>query len=154
MAVPKGCDLVRKGVAGTGPYECGSADAYFQRPGYRATFTFKVRLVQQVTNVRGTAALTNEDHDYEGVPVTFPWDTSTTGYTAPIVFNGPVTTAPAGTPAATGSANAPGTDGQSQSLAATGGGSDTPLVAGTAAAVVAAGAGILLATRRRRTARH
>jgi LPXTG-motif cell wall-anchored protein len=151
VTVPKGCSLVTKGVKGTGPYECGRADSYVQGPGYKAVFTFKVRLDQQLTNARGTAALTNQNHDMDGSPVTFPWDTSTAGYTAPIVFNGPVTTTRPSTPASTGSGNAPSADGQSQSLAATGGGSNTPLIAGAAAAVAAAGAGILIVTRRRRS---
>jgi LPXTG-motif cell wall-anchored protein len=152
--VPKGCDLTDKGVKGTGPYECGSDDAYIQAPGYHADFTFKVRLDQQLTNARGTAALTNFMHDMKpSTPVTFPWDTSTTGYTAPIVFNGPVTTAQPTASASTGGSNAPGPNGQSQSLAATGSDSHTPLIAG-GAAIAAAGAGILFATRRRRTSQQ
>lgn len=153
--VPHGCSLTGKGIKGTGPYECGSRDAINQAPGFKATFTFKVRMDQQLANARGTAALTNEISDITGKPVTFPWDTSTTGYTAPIVFNGPVATATPGTTAGNSGANAPGADGQSQNLAATGGGNHTTLIAGSAGAVLVVGAGIVIASRRRNSAaRH
>lgn len=108
-------------------------------------------------DARSIAALTNEMSDISGKPVTFPWDADTTGCTAPVVFNGPVTTTAPGSTAtaSTGAANAPGTDGQSQDLAATGGGGNTPLIAGGAGLVLAAGAGIVVVSRRRRTAaRH
>jgi hypothetical protein len=145
--VPDGCSLTDEGAKGTGPYECGSRDAIVQAPGFRATFAFKVRLDEQVTNARGTASLTNELADYTGKAVTFPWDTSTRGYTAPIVFNGPTT---ASTPGTASGGNAPGADGHSQNLAATGGGSHSTLIAGTAGAVLVAGAGLLLTVRRRK----
>jgi hypothetical protein len=151
--VPDDCYLPDKAVKGTGPYECSTRDEIIQAPGFKATFTFNVRVDQQVTNARGTAALTNEMADYTGKPVTFPWDNSTRGYSAPIVFNGPVTTtAPGADAGGTGSANAPGTDGQSQNLAATGGGSHTTLITATAGAVLVAGAGILIVSRRRKAA--
>lgn len=146
--VPAGCGTDDGGSKAHGPYRCSSN--YIQPDGYQRTFTFQVRLDEQLVNARGQAALTNEISDYEHIPVSFPWDDSTDGYTQPIVFNGP---APSTTPDG-GTTNAPGTDGQPSSLAATGGGGSTPLIAGTATALLAAGAAGLMVSRRRKTAQR
>lgn len=153
--IPSGCSAIGGKPKDHGPYDCSKRDSYIQAPGYKAQWTFQVRLDQQLTDARGTAALTNPHSDMTGDPVTFAWDTSTDGYTAPIVFNGADgSQGGTGTQGSTGSSSAatnnPGTDGQS--LAATGGGSHTPLIAGGAAALLAAGAASLVAARRRRTA--
>lgn len=146
-SVPDGCHLVQKGgVKGHGPFECYDPASYVQGPHYKATWTFKVQLDQQLKNARGTAALSNIRHDLGGEPVTFPWDTSTKGYVAPIVINGPA----AGSTADT---NNPGTDGSDgQSLAATGGGGHSGLIIGGAVVAVVGGAGVLFFSRRRKTA--
>ena len=149
--VPDGCSVHwRIGVKGHGPYLCPGA--LLQPAGYKASFTFQVRLDDQLADVRGTAALTDENSEIGGAPVDFPWDTSKEGYTQPIVSNGPVT------PTATATAEAPGTGtqlgGSSPELAATGSGSSTPLLAGAAALLVAAGGAVTLAARRRTAARR
>lgn len=158
--VPTGCDLAQKGAtAGHGPYECNSN--YAQGPGYQVLYTFKVRLDAALSNARGSADLTNFMSDYLGKPVTFPWDNSTSGYTAPVVFNGtsqsggsPSTSASAPASAspsspATGSGST-ATSGPGGSLAATGGGSSTGPLVGAGAAALALGAGALVLTRRRK----
>ncbi|WP_030253607.1 hypothetical protein [Streptacidiphilus jeojiense] len=101
--VPDGCELAPKGAtAGHGPYECNSN--YAQGPGYQVLYTFRVRLDATLSNARGSARLTNFMSDYIGGPVTFPWDNSTSGYTAPIVFNG--TSRSGGSPSTSASASA------------------------------------------------
>ncbi|WP_042403337.1 LPXTG cell wall anchor domain-containing protein [Streptacidiphilus carbonis] len=167
--VPDGCELAQKGAAaGHGPYECNST--YAQAPGYQVLYTFKVRLDAALSNAVGSAKLTNEASDYTGVPVSFPWDDSTSGYTAPIVFNG--TTGTGGSPstpasataspsstaattaAATGGSASPSAGPTGGSLAATGGGSSTGPLLGAGAAALALGAGALVLTRRRKAADH
>lgn len=141
--IPAGCRVEwQVGTEAHGPFECKGDLA--QAAGYKKTFTFQVRLDEQLDNARGTAALTNEMSEIGGGPVTFPWDDSTEGYTQPIVFNGP-------TPAT----NAPGTDDESTTqLAATGASGTTPLVAGAAALLLAAGGAVAFASRRRASAQR
>jgi hypothetical protein len=148
--VPAGCSVHwRVGVKAHGPYLCPGA--LLQSAGYKRSFTFQVRLDDRLADAHGTAALTNENSEIAGVPVVFPWDTGTQGYTQPIVFNGPVT------PTATASAEAPGTGAQlgstSPELAATGS-SSTPLLAGAAALLLASGGAVTLTARRRTAARR
>lgn len=161
--IPSGCSLVNNGIKGAGPYQCGAPDAYIQPSGYQANWTFTVRADAALANARGTAQLSNQMHDMNGSPVTFPWDNSTKGYTQAIVFNGPATpsspaSAPAdgSTPSAGSSAPAPSPSATQTSgaLASTGGGSAMTLLAGIGAAVIALGAGVFVLARRRRTAPH
>jgi hypothetical protein len=151
--VPAGCEVLDTGKKGHGPYLCVEPDSVVQAPGYHAGFTFDVHLDQQLSDAHGSAVLAYPDGPRAGEPAAmFPWDTSTDGYTAPIVLNAPETAPPSSAPAGTGPTNAPGADGQSQTLAATGGGSHTPLIVGAAAAALLAGAGALTFSRRRGTA--
>lgn len=166
--VPDRCRLVTGGATGHGPYLCSAANAYVQEPGYQATWTFTVRADTALTDARGSAELSNELHEMKGAPVTFPWDTSTDGYTQDIVFNGTSTTASpsasasspsggsSGTPSAGSSTPAPSTSTTEAagSLASTGGGGNAGLLAGLGAAVVALGAGAFVLARRRRTVGH
>jgi LPXTG-motif cell wall-anchored protein len=165
--VPSGCSLVKAGVKGTGPYECGARDAYVQPPGYHADWTFTVHADATLTNARGTAGLSNMMHDMDGRPVTFPWDTSTNGYVQPIVFNGPATTASPSTSASAPAAGstAPSTDTSAPapsssatqaggSLASTGGGSHMTMLTAIGAGATAVGAGVFVLARRRKTATH
>ncbi|WP_042377593.1 hypothetical protein [Streptacidiphilus melanogenes] len=164
--VPNGCevDTRRHGVAGHGPYECNAS--YAQMPGYQVLYTFRVHLDTKLTDARGTAALTNMAADMTGKPATFPWDNSTAGYVAPIVFNGPAQqTSPSATPSATaspstgsggtgGTGGASGTGGSGGGLAHTGGGAlAVPLSLGGAAAV-GLGSAVVMITRRRARAQH
>lgn len=154
--VPDGCRLHWVvGVKGHGPYLC-EGDVV-QPAGYKKTFTFQVRLDDQLVNARGTAALTTENDEVGGVPTTFPWDTGTKDYTRPVVFNGTAD------PSAAPSANAPGADGDaatqvdqpsSPELAATGASGTTPLFAGGAVLLLAAGGAVTLAARRRTAPRR
>lgn len=151
--IPSGCFLDnRTGVAGHGPYVCGSD--YLQAPGYQKLVTFSVRLDQQLKNVRGTVALDNELADFQGKPATFPWDKNQADNTAPIVFNGPAL--PSSAPSTTGSASAAPSTGATggSGLAETGGGSSSLPIALGAAAAVALGAGGVLVARRRRASAH
>jgi LPXTG-motif cell wall-anchored protein len=152
--VPAGCSLTDKGVAGHGPYECGSRDAIVQAPGFRAAFTFTVRADTTLVDARGTAALTSFASDMTGKPVTFPWDTSRAGYTAPIVFNGPAATTGSTPPPTAAGGPVPQGSTSAQALANTGGGSHTAVLAGAGAAALALGAGALVVTRRRKAVRH
>jgi uncharacterized membrane protein YgcG len=161
--IPSGCELdSRTGVAGHGPYDCGTS--YVEAPGYQVLDTFSVRLDDQLLNVKGSVALDNELSDITGKPVTFPWDHNSADNTAAIVFNGPAQ--PTTTPSSEASSTTSGggtSGGQGAStggsvggggLAVTGGGSSAlPLSLG-AAATVTLGAGALLLTRRRRAAQH
>lgn len=161
--VPSGCDLDarRHGVAGHGPYECNSS--YAQLPGYQVLYTFRVRLDAKLTDARGSAALTNMGADMLGKPVTFPWDKSTAGYVAPIVFNGPAhqaapspTASPSHTssPAASPSSGPGAAGGVGGGLAHTGGGAlALPLGLGGAAAV-GLGSAVVMVSRRRARAQH
>lgn len=166
--IPDGCFLAESGVKGRGPYVCGASNGHVEPPGYQATWTFTVRADGVLTDARGTAALSNALHDADGSPVTFPWDTSTDGYTADIVFNGSGTTAsPSPSPSTpdTGSTAAPSAGSSTPapstsaarsggSLASTGGGAGTGLLAGIGAAAVALGAGAFVLSRRRKAADH